>query len=110
MLQSPPIKELATLDFQAYLDYDVTLPVDKVQSSVDCLVQKLNAVILKLKKIFLVEDLIDSLKFAAGSNPIEKRIIGRGRVIKRSFKLFLATSHLLLDTPRTGFVVMYTPY
>ncbi len=29
--------------------------------------QKLNAITLRLKKIFLVEDLVDSLKFAAGS-------------------------------------------
>jgi hypothetical protein len=48
------------------LDFDVTLPVDKVQTTVDFLVSQLNAVTARLKKIFLVEDLIDSLKFAGG--------------------------------------------
>ena len=52
--------------FQAYLDFDVTLPVDKVQGFADTLVRKLNEVSARLKKIFLVEDLVDSLKFAAG--------------------------------------------
>ena len=52
--------------FQQYLDFDVTLPVDKVQSTADFLVGQLNAVTARLKKIFLVEDLIDSLKFAGG--------------------------------------------
>ena len=51
---------------QQYLDFDVTLPVDKVQSTADFVVQQLNAVTARLKKIFLVEDLIDSLKFAGG--------------------------------------------
>jgi hypothetical protein len=53
-------------DFQQYLDFDVTLPVDKVQGIVDSVVKQLNAVTARLKKIFLVEDLVDSLKFAAG--------------------------------------------
>lgn len=50
--------------FKQYFECDVTLPVDKVQSLADCVVGHLNNLIARLKKIFLVEDLIESLKFA----------------------------------------------
>jgi hypothetical protein len=49
------------------MDFDVTLPVDKVQSLIDCLIGNINFATARLKKIFLVEDLFDSLKFAAGT-------------------------------------------
>ena len=44
----------------------MTLPVDKVQSLIECLIGNVNFATARLKKIFLVEDLFDSLKFAAG--------------------------------------------
>jgi hypothetical protein len=61
------------VDFQQYLDLDVTLPVDKVQQLTDCCVGKVNCIAARLKKIFLVEDLIDSLKFAAGTEGRKKQ-------------------------------------
>jgi len=51
--------------FQKYLDADVELPKDKVLSLTDDIVIHLNSFTLKLKSVFLVENMIESLKFAA---------------------------------------------
>lgn len=53
--------------FKQYLDYDVTLPIDKVQQLVDCGVSKANKLLARLKSILLIEDLVDSLKFAVAT-------------------------------------------
>merc|ERR1712110_1081700 len=50
--------------FKKYLDIDTTLSGDKVLQFTDNLVNKLNALLKKLKSVFLVEDFVESLKFA----------------------------------------------
>jgi len=49
--------------FKTYLEMDVNLPSDKVHHVVDIIVSHLNGMIRELRKFFLVEDLIDSVKF-----------------------------------------------
>jgi len=49
---------------QQFLDVDVTLPVDKVSSLANTFFSKLNNVLLKLKSILLVENVVESVKFA----------------------------------------------
>merc|ERR1712113_317694 len=50
--------------FKQFLEVDVTLPADKVSSMSDCFFSKLNAILLKLKSILLVENTVESMKFA----------------------------------------------
>merc|ERR1711944_102706 len=50
--------------FEKYLDIDVTLSSDKVVEFTDKLVTNLNVLLKKLKAVFLVEDFVESLKFA----------------------------------------------
>merc|ERR1711923_286777 len=50
--------------FKQFLEVDVTLPADKVSSMSDCFFSKLNAILLKLKSILLIENVIESVKFA----------------------------------------------
>merc|ERR1711997_1032003 len=50
--------------FKQYLELDVTLPSDKVAQVTDCLLTSLNNILTRLKTIFLVEDIIESIKFA----------------------------------------------
>merc|ERR1712168_1455390 len=50
--------------FKQFLEVDVTLPADKVSSLSDCFFSKLNAILLKLKSILLIENVIESVKFA----------------------------------------------
>ena len=52
--------------FQKYLDIDTTLSSDKVLDLTNSLVIKLNALLKKLKSVFLVEDFVESLKFGVG--------------------------------------------
>jgi len=49
--------------FKKYLDIDTTLSSDKVLELTDSLVTKLNAFLKKLKSVFLVEDIVETLKF-----------------------------------------------
>merc|ERR1711992_440526 len=51
--------------FQRYLDADVELPLERVLILTEDTVGCLNTLITKLKNIYLVENLIESLKFAA---------------------------------------------
>lgn len=50
--------------FKKYLDLDMTLSSDKVVEFTDKLVTNLNGLLKKLKAVFLVEDFLESLKFA----------------------------------------------
>merc|ERR1711928_218554 len=50
--------------FKQFLDVDVTLPADKVSSLSNSFFGKLNNVLLKLKSLLLVENAVESLKFA----------------------------------------------
>ncbi|TRY59984.1 hypothetical protein DNTS_010971, partial [Danionella cerebrum] len=50
--------------FKMYLDKDVTIPKEMVQKYSDMGLAHLNTVIKELRRLFLVDDLVDSLKFA----------------------------------------------
>ncbi|XP_059618729.1 reticulon-1-A isoform X3 [Phlebotomus argentipes] len=50
--------------FKSILETDLTLPQDKVQQAVNVGVTHVNSVIVELRRLFLVEDLVDSIKFA----------------------------------------------
>jgi len=49
--------------FRQFMDSDVALPADKVSQLTDSLVNRMNNTLAKLKSIFLVEDVIESVKF-----------------------------------------------
>ncbi|XP_078017130.1 reticulon-4b isoform X1 [Epinephelus lanceolatus] len=50
--------------FKQYLDQEVALPEDTVHKYSDMFLAKLNKIIGELRRLFLVEDLVDSIKFA----------------------------------------------
>jgi len=50
--------------FKEFLEFDLSLPQDKVREVVDTAVVHINAGLIELRRLFLVEDLIDSIKFA----------------------------------------------
>lgn len=45
-----------------YLDQDVALPAELVHKYSDVALGRINAIIIELRHLFLVEDLVDSLK------------------------------------------------
>ncbi|XP_017881228.1 reticulon-1-B-like isoform X4 [Ceratina calcarata] len=49
--------------FQNILELDLTLPTEKVHEVADVAVAHLNAAVCELRRLFLVEDFVDSLKF-----------------------------------------------
>ncbi|KAB5584384.1 hypothetical protein PHYPO_G00106890 [Pangasianodon hypophthalmus] len=53
-----------THPFKVYLEQDVTLPADVIHKHGDVLLKHINATVNEMKHLFLVEDLIDSLKLA----------------------------------------------
>ncbi|XP_024153767.1 reticulon-4a isoform X7 [Oryzias melastigma] len=50
--------------FKQYLDQEVALSEDVVHKYSDAILSKLNKTIGELRRVFLVEDLVDSIKFA----------------------------------------------
>merc|ERR1712122_16285 len=50
--------------FKQFMDIDVTLPADKVAEITDGLFAKLNSILAKLKSVLLVENVLESIKFA----------------------------------------------
>lgn len=50
--------------FKQFLDQEVALPEDMVHKYSDIVLAKLNKTICELRRLFLVEDLVDSIKFA----------------------------------------------
>merc|ERR1712123_515502 len=50
--------------FKQFLDIDVTLPANKVAEITDGLFAKLNSILSKLKSVLLVENVLESIKFA----------------------------------------------
>merc|ERR1712055_517925 len=50
--------------FKQYLEFDVNLPADKVSEVTDSLLSTVNNILARLKTVFLVEDIIESIKFA----------------------------------------------
>ncbi|EFX74424.1 hypothetical protein DAPPUDRAFT_108977 [Daphnia pulex] len=55
---------LAILLSLEYLEHDVTVTTEKVHEVADLTAAKLNASLVELRRLFLVEDLVDSVKFA----------------------------------------------
>jgi hypothetical protein len=53
----------AFVDAREILELDLTLPQDKVREVTDIAVVHVNAAALELRRLFLVEDLVDSIKF-----------------------------------------------
>uniref|UniRef100_A0A1Q3G472 Reticulon-like protein n=1 Tax=Culex tarsalis TaxID=7177 RepID=A0A1Q3G472_CULTA len=49
--------------FKEYLDFDLTLSQEKVQQLTTVAVAHVNALLSELRRLFLVEDLVDSIKF-----------------------------------------------
>ena len=52
-------------NYRDILDVDLTLPAEKVHEVADVAVAHANAGVAELRRLFLVEDFIDSLKFGA---------------------------------------------
>uniref|UniRef100_A0A1B6CF41 Reticulon-like protein n=1 Tax=Clastoptera arizonana TaxID=38151 RepID=A0A1B6CF41_9HEMI len=50
--------------FKEFLDLELTLPQDKVREFTDTAVTHINAAVAELRRLFLVEDMVDSIKFA----------------------------------------------
>ncbi|KAM9809746.1 uncharacterized protein ACBT44_012827 isoform 1-T1 [Syngnathus typhle] len=50
--------------FKQYLEREVALPEDTVHKYSDVLLEKINQTVGELRRLFLVEDLVDSIKFA----------------------------------------------
>ncbi|XP_067230546.1 reticulon-4a isoform X1 [Chanodichthys erythropterus] len=50
--------------FKMYLDKDIAIPTEMVHKYSDTALVHINTVIKELRRLFLVEDLVDSLKFA----------------------------------------------
>nr|XP_027217240.1 vegetative cell wall protein gp1-like [Penaeus vannamei] len=49
--------------FKDILELDTNLPSEKVHEATDVIIQQINSTISELKRLFLVEDLVDSVKF-----------------------------------------------
>uniref|UniRef100_A0A2R9C2T5 Reticulon n=1 Tax=Pan paniscus TaxID=9597 RepID=A0A2R9C2T5_PANPA len=50
--------------FKAYLELEITLSQEQIQKYTDCLQFYVNSTLKELRRLFLVQDLVDSLKFA----------------------------------------------
>ncbi|KAJ1108753.1 hypothetical protein NDU88_006123 [Pleurodeles waltl] len=50
--------------FKPYLEMEVSLSQDQIQKYTDCLQLYMNSTVKELRRLFLVQDLVDSLKFA----------------------------------------------
>lgn len=50
--------------FKPYLDMEISLSQDQIQKYTDCLQLYMNSTVKELRRLFLVQDLVDSLKFA----------------------------------------------
>jgi ABC-type bacteriocin/lantibiotic exporter with double-glycine peptidase domain len=48
---------------QKYAGVDVTIPGEKVSGFANCATEKINKTILELRRLFLVDNMIDSIKF-----------------------------------------------
>ncbi|XP_075048533.1 reticulon-1 isoform X1 [Mixophyes fleayi] len=50
--------------FKSYLDMEISLSQEQIQKYTDCLQVYTNNIVRELRRLFLVQDLVDSLKFA----------------------------------------------
>lgn len=49
--------------YREFLEYDVSFPQDKIKEVSEVAVAHINAAVTELRRLFLVEDLVDSIKF-----------------------------------------------
>jgi len=49
--------------FKEYLDLDIAVPSDKAQELSNAIINYVNSALVQLRRLFLVEDLVDSAKF-----------------------------------------------
>lgn len=57
------LKKEATNPISKYAGVDVTIPAEKVTDFANCATNKINKTILELRRLFLVENMVDSIKF-----------------------------------------------
>ncbi|XP_075470925.1 reticulon-1 isoform X1 [Ascaphus truei] len=50
--------------FKGYLDMEISLSQEQIQKYTDCIQVYTNSIVKELRRLFLVQDLVDSLKFA----------------------------------------------
>jgi hypothetical protein len=53
----------ASNPFHPYLERDIVVPQERVHAQVDVLVEHAQSVLIQLRRLFLVENLLDSIKF-----------------------------------------------
>ena len=64
------------LDFiREYLEVEITPSSERIHEIVDSVLSHLNCTLLKLRSVFLVEDIIDSLKVSHRSNSCRQPVI-----------------------------------
>lgn len=61
---------LILLLFRDYLEVEISPPNERVHQVVDVLLKHVNAVVTKLRSVFLVEDIVDSLKVVQRREPV----------------------------------------
>lgn len=62
-LHIPILMNLFFFFYRDYLEFELTLPQEKVQQVATVSVAHVNAFLAELRRLFLVEDLVDSIKF-----------------------------------------------
>lgn len=51
------------MNFREILELDLTLPQEKTRELTDLAVEHVNAFLVELRRLFLFEDIVDSIKF-----------------------------------------------
>lgn len=88
------------------MEHDVTVTTEKVHEVADLTAAKLNASLVELRRLFLVEDLVDSVKFAlvlwlltyVGSlfNGLTLVILGKSSLSLQHYSMNLLTRFYIL--------------
>uniref|UniRef100_A0A8C1M723 Reticulon n=1 Tax=Cyprinus carpio TaxID=7962 RepID=A0A8C1M723_CYPCA len=71
--------------FKRYLAQDVFLSKDVVQRHSDMVLSRINGALKELRRLFLVEDLIDSLKLTNGLTVLFKKQLTADLIFSRNF-------------------------
>lgn len=102
--------------FADYLSVELALPQEKVQELAAVSVAHVNALVVELRRLFLVEDLIDSIKFGLllwGLTYLGSWFNGMTLVILGEYSNLFPTDqrsadHLFVSSPRAAFVALFT--
>ena len=78
------------------MDTDTTISSDKVLELTDLLATNLNTLLKKLKGVFLVEDFVESLKFAVGKfkNHWSHIVMAKNEIIAINTAKSIQTFHI----------------